>query len=154
MKLAEFKDHLIHHAQEHLAFVLPGGDAIPTHAHVTEVGHTRKTFLDCGGKLRRVDFCSLQVWVADDFEHRLPAGKLAAIIDKAAAILENGDLEMQVECQQGSISLFSIGDVESKDGTLVFTLLTKRTACLAMEECLPSAPVEEEKGCCAGSTCC
>ena len=30
-------------------FVLPDGDYIPAHAHVTEVGHLVRNFIDCGG---------------------------------------------------------------------------------------------------------
>jgi len=153
MKLTEFKAALEEHAGDALAFILPGGDAIPAHAHVTEVGRTEKNFVDCGGKLRNVAFCSLQVWVADDLEHRLPAGKLLAILDHASKVIGSDDLEMQIECQQGSISLFSIECMESREGVIVFALAAKQTACLAMETCLPEA-AEEDSCCGAGTKCC
>jgi hypothetical protein len=155
MKLSEFKKNLDQHAQNNLAFILPGGNSIPSHAHITEVGYTQKTFLDCGGKLRRTAFCSLQIWVADDIDHRLPASKLAAIIEKAEGLLGTDDLEIQVECQEGSISLFSVGGVESVGGTLAFTLTPKQTACLAMAVCRPHKEEQvENESCCCSSDCC
>ena len=151
MKLSSFRQALDRHDGKNLAFILPGGDAVPSHAHITEVGRMQKTFVDCGGKLRDLAFASLQIWVADDTDHRLPAGKLAAIIDKAGDVLGSGDLEMQIECQAGSISLFSVEGFEATKDTIAFTLANKQTACLAMEICLPDETGEEK---CCGSGCC
>lgn len=156
MKLSALQILLASHPDDTLAFTLPGGKAVALHAHVTEVGLTEKHFLDCGGRLNKTAFCSLQIWVADDFEHRLAAGKLAAIIDKAAPLFGERDPEVQVECQDGSISLFSIESGKAEHGLLAFTLAAKQTACLAMEVCVPSedAAASEEQSCCSGSTCC
>lgn len=151
MKTSEFSNLLDRHPDDELAFVLPGGNSIPSHAHVTEVGRTEKTFLDCGGKLRRTAFCSLQIWVADDEEHRLTAGKLASIFEKAAGLLGQDDLEIQIECQKDSIALFSVKESSSSEGVLAFVLEAKQTACLAMDVCLPK---EESSECCSGSGCC
>jgi len=146
MKLSEFKNALALHPGDALAFVLPGGSAVPAHAHVTEVGRAQKIFLDCGGKRRESAFCSLQIWVADDLDHRLPAGKLAGVIDGAREILDGDDLEMQVECQADSLSLFSVEAAESRDGTLAFALAATHTACLAMDVCLPDGEAESCRG--------
>jgi hypothetical protein len=69
-------------------------------------------------------------------------------------VLGDEDLEMQVECQQGSLSLFTIESVESRDGALVFALGARHAACLAMDVCLPAAEDEEEACCGSGSSCC
>lgn len=153
MNLWEFKTSLAQNPEANLAMVLPGGNQLPDHFHITEVGRTEKRFVDCGGKSRQVAFASLQVWMADDTDHRLPARKLAAIIDKAQSVLGTDDLEMQVECQQETIGLFSVEGFEVKEGTLAFTLATKQTACLAMEVCLPGAK-EEDDSCGTGASCC
>lgn len=149
MKTSEFKEMLEAHPENELAFIFPGGNSIPSHAHVTEVGRTEKTFLDCGGKLRQTALCSLQIWVADDEEHRLKAGKLAAIFEKASGLLGTDDPELQIECQQDSISLFSVQEASLSNGVLAFNLETKQTACLATDVCLP-----KEDECCSGSGCC
>src|SRR5882762_202956 len=62
-------------------FILPDGKPIPAHFHITEVGHVAKKFVDCGGTFRERETCVLQTWVADDFEHRLAAGRFADILD-------------------------------------------------------------------------
>lgn len=153
MKLSAFKAALDQSSDKNLAILLPGGDRVPAHFHITEVGRTEKWFVDCGGKIRHLALASLQVWVADDTEHRLPAGKLAGIIDQADGIFANDDPELQVECQQETIGLFSVEGFEVKDGSIAFTLANKQTACLALEVCLPAA--EEEEGCCGtGTSCC
>lgn len=154
MKLSVFKSALEQNVDLNLAILLPSGNNVPAHFHITEVGRTEKGFVDCGGKTRHLAFASLQVWVADDVDHRLPAGKLAAIFDKASSLLGDGDPEMQVECQEGTIGLFSVEDFEARNGSLVFKLANKQTACLAMEVCLPDS--QEDESCCGGSgtSCC
>jgi hypothetical protein len=154
MKLSEFQHALAAHAAEPVTFILPGGEAVPAHAHITEVGRTEKHFVDCGGKVRRSAACSLQIWVADDLEHRLPAGKLAVILDQARGVLGDEDLEMQVECQQDSLSLFGVERVDAREGSLAFALQARHAACLAMDVCLPAAEDEEESCCGSGSGCC
>lgn len=153
MKLSAFQSALEQNLDLPLAILLPSGNNVPAHFHITEVGRTEKNFVDCGGKTRHLAFASLQVWVADDVDHRLPAGKLVAVIEKASSLLGDDDPEMQIECQEGTIGLFSIEGSEVQDGSLVFRLGNKQTACLAMEACLPDAT--EEEGCCgSGSSCC
>ena len=56
-----------------LHLMLPDGDFVPAHFHVTEVGRVQKDFIDCGGTVRSATACVLQVWVADDTAHRLGA---------------------------------------------------------------------------------
>ncbi|MBE2179780.1 MAG: hypothetical protein IAE97_04850 [Chthoniobacterales bacterium] len=148
MKLSTFKAALARNPDQNLAIQLPCGDRIPAHFHITEVGRTEKRFVDCGGKTRTLASASLQIWVADDTDHRLSAGKLAAIIESNTRILGDDDPEMQVELQEGTIGLFTVAGSASADGTLVFTLANKHTACLALEVCVPDPRGEES--CCGG----
>lgn len=152
MKLSAFKAALNRGSDLNLAILLPDGNNVPAHFHITEMGRTEKDFVDCGGKVRHLAFASLQVWVADDVDHRLPTEKLAAIIEKASTLLGEDDPEIQIECQQGTIGLFSVERVEVKSGTLLFVLANKQTACLAMEVCLPDS--KEESCCGSSSSCC
>lgn len=153
MKLSEFKATLDQHPQSNLTILLPDGSDIPAHFHITEVGRTEKKFIDCGGKKRAAALASLQVWVADDIAHRLPAGKLGTIIEKAAGILGNDDLDVQIECQQGTIGLFSIDGSRVEHSNLVFILANKQTACLALEAC-GLGELKDEPGCGCGPSCC
>jgi hypothetical protein len=152
MKSSTLLKTLRDHSGSHIRFLLPDGGLIPLHAHVTEVGRVDKTFLDCGGTTRRTSSLCLQTWVADDVDHRLPAGKLADIIDRAAPILGNDDLEVEVEYEEGFISQFPIESATQRGDTILFTLGTKHTDCLAKEICLPNP--QESSSCCSGTGCC
>src|ERR1700744_2831461 len=93
MKLSEFKNLLLSSADREMRFVLPDGDLIPLHAHVTEIGRVDKNFIDCGGAARRLSNCTLQVWVAENDEgHRFRPGKLAKVMDMATPLFRGDDL--------------------------------------------------------------
>ena len=75
MKLSELKKHLSEVNQ--LTFVQPNGTFVPRHFHITEIGLVTKHFIDCGGALHNEQTASMQIWVAEDFDHRLkPSGRL------------------------------------------------------------------------------
>lgn len=148
MKTSEFKTHLERHSAHELRFVLPDGDVIPAHAHITEAGRVDKTFIDCGGTIRTISNCTLQAWVADDVEHRLPPGKLAGVLDIAAPIFRDEDLDIEVEYEDCAISQFPVLDVSVSDSTLSFQLGSKHTDCLAKEVCLPKSGGSAGSGCC------
>lgn len=149
MNVSSLLGILSSHPQHGLAFILPDGGRIPLHAHITEVGRVDKSFLDCGGTLRKQSVCRLQSWVADDLEHRLLAGKLAAIIQRASAVLEISDLEVDLEYEDGFVSQFPFEDAAVLGDHIVFRLASRHTDCLAKDVCLPQA-----QGCNATSGCC
>jgi hypothetical protein len=145
MKLSELKSILNQHSATRLHFVLPNGDSVPPHAHVTEVARIDKRFIDCGGTLRNDSLCRLQTWFSDDTDHRLTAGKLVKILDKAAAVLGTDELEVDIEHQAGYISQFPLQSVEVLPSEIVFHLTERHTACLAEDKCKPAKtqqPVE------------
>ena len=140
MKLKELKATLARHPEAHLRFRLPNGDFVPAHAHVTEVARIEKRFIDCGGTLRNESLCRLQTWTADDFDHRLTAGKLLTILSKASSFLETDDIDVDVEHQLQFISQFPLEAIEVHDWQLVLALGERHTACLALDKCLPQKP--------------
>jgi len=158
MNITEFISHLNAHPDKPLLFVLPDGGFIPAHFHITEVGHVKKNFIDCGGTRRSTESCLLQTWTAEDTEHRLPAGKLAMIFDKAGDVLPNHDLPVEVEYEDFSVSQFPVSGTEVMDGALAFHLGLKHTDCLAKELCLPGvcspAPKVNLLGCSPSTGCC
>lgn len=115
--------------------MLPDGRFVPAHFHVTEVGRVQKDFIDCGGTRRSTTSCVLQVWVADDTDHRLAAGKLAGIMEVAAPLLGSEELPVEVEYESGVVSQYPIGRAEATPSGLLFELGTKHTACLAPQKC-------------------
>ena len=97
MKLSEVKDQLS--KLEKIGFQLPGGEKVPGHFHVTEIGKVEKNFIDCGGKIRKEEKISFQLWEANDYDHRLHPEKLVHIIELSEKQLELQDLEIEVEYQ-------------------------------------------------------
>ncbi|MFD2286974.1 hypothetical protein GJU39_09495 [Pedobacter petrophilus] len=154
MKLSEIKKIL--QTAEAVNFKVEQGAMVPEHFHITEVGIISKDFIDCGGKVRHEKVANFQLWDADDYEHRLKAGKLLDIISLSEKVLGMEDLEIEVEYQSGTIGKYELGF----DGQ-TFLLLSKQTACLANEACGIEVPkkamvnlVETSNSCAPGSGCC
>ena len=135
MQLSELKTLLNQHPDAGLAFILPDGSNVAQHFHVTEVGRVRKDFIDCGGTVRSTDTCVLQVWVANDVDHRLEAGKLGKIIGLAKDLLGDNDLPVEIEYDVNVITQFVVESVQADDATITLTLASKHTACLAPDLC-------------------
>ncbi len=143
MKLHELKKILAQNQAATVRFQLPGGEFAPAHSHVTEVARIDKRFIDCGGTLRTEALCRLQTWSANDVEHRLTADKLAKIFAKAEDVLLTDDLDVDVEHEVGYITQFPLGDSEVVNNEIIFRLIERHTACLAMDKCLPPATSSE-----------
>ena len=135
MTVNELEAVLAAHPDVTMHWMLPDKSFVPAHYHITEVGRVRKDFIDCGGTVRSATSCVLQVWVADDLHHRLATTKLAAILRVASPLLQNNDLPVEVEYEDGAISQHPLAAVEVTPGGLLFHLGTKHTACLAPEKC-------------------
>ncbi|QIE58080.1 hypothetical protein G5B37_00405 [Rasiella rasia] len=136
MKLSEIKSQLS--TLETIAFMLPNGELVPNHFHVTEVGKITKNFIDCGGTVRKEEVVNFQLWNANDYDHRLHPEKLVKIIELSEKVLGIEDLEIEVEYQGDTIGKFGL----DFDGTN-FLLTTKKTDCLAKDQC--GIPVEKPK---------
>jgi len=137
MKINEFKEKLAGKPEACVRFVLPDGTRVPAHAHVTEAARIDKRFVDCGGTFREESMCRLQTWVANDVEHRLIAGKLLKILEKAKPVLISDDLEVDVEHEVQYISQFPVGEVTMDGAEVVVKLAERHTACLAIDQCCP-----------------
>src|ERR1041385_653540 len=138
MKLMDLKAHLKKHPEATLRFALPSGEYIPIHAHVTEVARLDKRFIDCGGTLRTDSFCRLQTWHSDDLDHRLSAGVLLKIFEKAEKILLTDDLDVDVEHEVGVITQFPLEGVEATNNEITLRLGERHTDCLAKDHCKPA----------------
>ena len=128
MKLSELKQTLDHVSQ--VNFVLPNGTMVPAHFHLTEMGLITRHFVDCGGIVRADKITNMQLWVADDIDHRLEPGKFKNIISMYEHLFGNEDLEIEVEYQTETVGKYKLafaGDA--------FQLLATQTDCLAKETC-------------------
>ena len=134
---------------------LPDGTLVPAHFHVTEVGHITKRFVDCGGKVHENEAALLQLWVADDFDHRVDSSKLLAIMTRADELLPSLDLPVEIEHEAPVLTQMPIEACRVADGSLRLVLGLKATACLAKDVCLPDFRLPAMPGICApGSGCC
>ena len=140
MNLRELKNILSVHRNASVRFRLPDGNLMAPHAHVTEAARIDKKFVDCGGTFRQDSYCRLQTWVADDTDHRLTAGKLLGILEKAQPILLSDDLEVDIEHEVMFITQFPLEKIEASDAEVLLQLSVRHTACLAPEKCCPPTP--------------
>ena len=157
MKLSDFKKQLS--LVNELNFVLPNGNKVPQHFHVTEVGQVTKHFIDCGGVVRNEKVVNFQLWEAGDYDHRLAPKKLNDIINLSEKVLGVEDAEIEVEYQSDTIGKYHL---DFNEGNFLLTATT--TNCLASDKC--GIPPEKLKislnqlqnsgeGCCApGGKCC
>jgi hypothetical protein len=135
MNVEHFLGLLETHPNQTLRIVLPNGEAIAPHFHITEVGHVTKNFMDCGGTLRKTESCLLQTWVYSDVDHRLETSKLANILRIAGDVLPSLDLPVEIEHESGVVSQYPVTTGSSDGQTLTLTTDLKHTACLAMDLC-------------------
>lgn len=128
MNLNEVKTTLID--LDEISFVLPNGELVPRHFHVTEVGLVSKHFIDCGGTLRSEEVINFQLWNANDYDHRIHPEKLLSIIELSEKTLGLKNLEIEVEYQGETIGKYGL-DFNGSE----FLLTTKQTDCLAKDQC-------------------
>ncbi|QJX00409.1 DUF6428 family protein [Frigoriglobus tundricola] len=135
MTIGEFQTVLTRAPNAPIHLMLPDGDFVPAHFHVTEIGRVQKDFIDCGGTSRSTVSCVLQVWVAQDTAHRLTAGKLVDILGLAAPLLKSDALPVEVEYEGATVSQFPVASAELTPSGVLFHLGTKHTDCLAPDRC-------------------
>ncbi len=158
MKLSELTSLLASHPDRHFRIRLPDDSAVPLSFHVTEIGHVQKSFLDCGGTKREINTCQLQIWVGEDYDHRIETGKMAGILEKGKTLLPDDSVPVEIEYEDRVISQYTITDHELTDEAVILQLAHKHTECLAPELCgLPAItrlPALGEKTSCCGPNCC
>ena len=131
-------------------FVLPDGDYIPAHAHVTEVGHVVRNFIDCGGLTGKGEKVLLQTHVGDDTDHRLRSDRFAKILQLGNRVIPSADLDVDVEYDCCVVAQYPIAEVTPDGEHLNLILHRGRTQCRARER----RESETASGCCATSAAC
>jgi hypothetical protein len=133
MKLAQLRAVLEQHPDTLPHFVLPDGDSIPAHAHVTEVGHVVKNFIDCGGVTGRSESVVLQTHVGQDIDHRLTSRTFAKILKLGGRVLPHDQLDIEVEYDCCVVAQYPIEEIRPAGDQLDVVLGKRRTQCLAQE---------------------
>ena len=134
-------------------FELPTTSLLTPHVHVTEVARIDKKFVDCGGTVRTESSCRLQIYQADDTEHRITAAKCAQILAKGAGLLGSSALPVEVEAEAPYLSVFPVTASRLEEKQIVLSLGMRHTACLAEDVCFP-ANLQNKSACSPGSGCC
>ncbi len=114
MKLHELVAALNKAPQTFPRFVLPDGDHIPAHAHVTEVGHVVKNFIDCGGVTGKEEKVLLQTHVGNDTEHGLRSDRFSKILQLGERVLPNDELNVEVEHDCCVVAQYPISEINEK----------------------------------------
>lgn len=149
MKLSEFKVAL--QSVDTVKFRQANGENIPAHFHITEAGMATKHFIDCGGTVRKESAVTMQLWTSEDYEHRLSACKMTGILKKAAPLIGENDLDVEIEYQSDTIGRYDV----NFNGTS-FQLVIKETDCLAKEMCgiSPLVQISENADMIQTESCC
>lgn len=144
MTVYELENVLAANPDMPLHMMLPSGEFIPDHFHVTEIGRVDKDFIDCGGTRRIDSTCVIQVWTATDVLHRLWGSKLKKILG-LGGVLGVSNMRVEIEYGEDVASQYKLGWVEETPSGPLFMLTGKKTDCLAPDRCGVS--------CCKGGTC-
>jgi hypothetical protein len=150
MKYETLKSALERYPTTFPRFVLPNGDFVPPHAHVTEVGHVVRNFIDCGGLTGKDEKVVLQTHVGNDTDHRLRSDRFAKILQLGSRVIPSADLDVDVEYDCCVVAQYPIAEAAPDGEHLNLILQRGRTQCRARE------PRESETaaGCCAASAVC
>ena len=132
-------------------FVLPDGDYIPAHVHVTEIGHLVRNFIDCGGLGGKEEKVVLQTHVGDDTDHRFRSDRFAKILRLGKRVIPTVNLDVDVEYDCCVVAQYPIADAKPDGEHLNLILQRGRTQCRARERRQSETVVT----CCAtAATCC
>jgi len=151
MKLRDLLRSLEQHPGTFPRFVLPDGDHIPAHAHVTEVGHVVRNFIDCGGMTGKEETVVLQTHVGRDTDHRLTSERFAKILRLGNRVLPSTELDVNVEYDCCVVSQYPIDHAELKGNYLNLLLQRRRTQCRERER---REAQNAGSGCATLATCC
>ena len=133
MKLRALKNLVSQHPATFPRFVLPDGNYVPAHAHITEVGHVVRKFIDCGGETGHEEKMLLQTHVGRDTEHRLRSDRFARILEFGERVLPDDQLDVEVEYDCCVVAQYPIAEARLEDEHLDLLLSRGRTKCRVRE---------------------
>lgn len=146
MRLGNFIKLLENNKNCQIRFKLPDGNFIEEHFHVTEIGKITKEFIDCGGTNRNKQTCLLQLWTANDEEHRVNASKLHSIFSLAKHIYMDDKTPLEVQYGTEQAVIYDVESCGLNENYIDVVLKGQKTDCLAPDKC-------GIKKCCGGECC-
>lgn len=152
MNVSEFIEFLGSRGASEVVFYLNNGTVFSPHFHISFISKVDKTGFTCEKIPYAEAFVEIQLWVADDVNHRISGDKFLSILSKldlqAADLLK--DLNIQLDLN-GVLSSFSL---RQSEGLLVLNPL--KASCPVPELCVVDNVQEEvNSGACKpGSGCC
>ena len=155
MKISQFKSALLLlKPQDNPSFIQLSGLPVAAHYHITEIGLVLKNFVDCGGVVRQERKATMQIWLAQDVEHRLSVEKLLGIIEKSEELFGLKEDELEIEYQGQTIEHYGLAIQD-----FGFQFIAKQTTCLAPDHCgIPKEQLPNDlkkNSCCTpNSGCC
>ena len=150
MRLHDLQDALEANPKTLPRFVLPNGDYVPQHAHVTEVGHVVRNFIDCGGLTGKEEKVVLQTHIGNDTDHRLRSDRFAKILRLGNRVIPSADLDVDVEYDCCVVAQYPIAQATPEGNHLNLILQRGRTQCRARER----REGETTTACCVASVAC
>jgi len=150
MTLQDLQNALKANPKRFPRFVLPDGEYIPAHAHVTEVGHLVRNFIDCGGLIGKEEKIVLQTHVGDDTDHRLRSDRFARILQLGNRVIPSADLDVDVEYDCCVVAQYPIAEAAPDGDHLNLILQRGRTQCRARER----HDSETASRCATSAACC
>jgi len=150
MKLSDLRAVLEEYPNTFPRFVLPDGDYISPHAHVTEVSHVARNFVDCGGVTGKSETVLLRTHVGQDTDHRLRSDRFAKILQLGERVLPHDRLEVEVEYDCCVVAQYPVSEVKPAGEHLDVILDKRHTQCLAQERRKAAAA----DACCASEPAC
>lgn len=158
IRFAGFEQVLRDYPDKRIEFVLPDGQAVPAHFHITDVGSVFRHFIDCGGQIRDEAYVQIQLWLGADSEHRLTARTAGKILQQSQSVLARlPDLAhsaVMIEYQTNLTALYALGEVRVTAEALLFGLQPTQTQCLAALRHERDKQRGEVSACCGQSACC
>ena len=134
-----------------ISIYTPSGLGVPCHFHITEIGRTVKSFVDCGGVKRETGDTTFQVWVADDTEHRMTVGKFLKIIESGKDLVNDEEQLVFEHDNNYTIGLYGVAMIQRLEHFFNIFLSPKRANCLAPDKC---GIQPKNVTCCGSKGCC
>lgn len=153
MNLKMLLSHLASNFALPVMIKLPDGSMVPPHFHITEVGVVAKNSKDCGGENMSSAKAFMQIWVANDVDHRLLCKKLFDIIGKCLNQIIVDSMEVDFEYQNGTIATYKLESLSVEKEALVLILGNYHTTCMSPDKCGIEV-LMAAKYCSEGSGCC
>ncbi|MDG4812634.1 DUF6428 family protein [Hydrogenovibrio sp. 3SP14C1] len=158
MFFTEFQRILKEHSSKRLKFVLPDGNSVPEHFHITDVGSVFRHFIDCGGQLREESYVQIQLWLGADKEHRITSETATKILQQSQPVLNKiqqlESCEVMIEYQTMLTALYSIREMKNTEAEIIFFLEATKTQCLAALRHEQEKKQGYESSCCSKDSCC